>query len=173
MIMFEEMKTSPYKPGMLAYSMVIEAFGKAGNTKKVGELIDEAYEGDLKPGIMLLNLALRPMLEKNHFQQIRALVEKVQKEYKIKPDALTFNLMIATYAKQQKLELMIKAYEDMTKAGFTPTAVTFKTMWFPLANNHKERPKYEKYFIQEAKKYGIKIVKKPPPGEQPESKKSK
>ncbi|KAH7351867.1 hypothetical protein KP509_19G017900 [Ceratopteris richardii] len=113
-----------------AYSALIHRLGKAGMFKEMEEVASHAVE-DGKVSVSIFNALL------HHYGSVKDLngalrAWKTMIRLKVQPTAVTYTIMMDTYAKMKLYEEAGECFFQLLHSGITPTIKTYSTLIYHL-----------------------------------------
>ncbi|KAK4492852.1 hypothetical protein RD792_000177 [Penstemon davidsonii] len=117
-------ETSPLKPDQKMFHMMIYMYKKAGNYEKARKLFAMMPERGVQQTTVTYNSL---MSFENSYKEVSNIYDQMQRSG-IKPDVVTYALLINAYGKARREEEALAVFEEMLDAGVRPTQKSYNIL---------------------------------------------
>ncbi|CAI9089888.1 OLC1v1024539C1 [Oldenlandia corymbosa var. corymbosa] len=115
---------SPLKPDQKMFHMMIYMYKKAGNYDKARHLFSLMAERGVKQTTVTYNSL---MSFENNYKEVSRIYDQMQRA-KIKPDVVSYALLIKAYGKARREEEALAVFEEMLDAGVRPSQKAYNIL---------------------------------------------
>ncbi|XP_057744180.1 pentatricopeptide repeat-containing protein At4g30825, chloroplastic [Arachis stenosperma] len=127
-MLYMKLKSSGIQLDMIAFSIVVRMYVKAGLLKDACSVLDEIDKlPDIVPDIFLLRDMFRIYQRCNKVDKLTALYYKVSKD-RVDWDQELYNCVLNCCAQALPVDELSRLFEEMLDRGFTPNTITFNVM---------------------------------------------
>jgi leucine-rich PPR motif-containing protein, mitochondrial len=130
-VYFNKMLKNLVKIDMISYSMMIKHYSKFGDMEKAENLISKMKKDKMTPNLICESSLLVGYFVSGNFEKAEDHFKQLMKNHTL--DVITFNIMIHSFAKKQKMEKAEEYLELMKKQNVKPSILTFEV----LSNEYK------------------------------------
>jgi pentatricopeptide repeat protein len=151
-----EMFSHKIYPNSYVYSTVINGYRISGRL----DLAIQAYKlAEMDKGnlsIAVVNTILNTCAEEGEFKKLFSIYESAVNEHNVKPDKITFSILIKSYSKHKQLDKLWDLYSDLIKNKIFDE-ITFNSLLDVFANAEHEKNLYEIYSEMKKNKINISV----------------
>jgi len=123
---YEQMVSDGFAPDQKIYSKIIAA--SAGDLGRVEELFLEMTGNGIKPTIETFNQTIHLLAGGNDVEKVQHFMQRMRKDFKLKPDIHTFNVLLDLYAKRGDYRGIIIVLHQISSLRLAPDLVTYTTI---------------------------------------------
>ncbi|CAN4116647.1 unnamed protein product [Withania somnifera] len=120
-----------YKPDICTESFavrLVNLYGKCGLFENAYKVFDEMPERNCTRGLKSVNTLLAACVNSKEYDRIESLFEELVEKLKLKPDVVTYNVMIKGLCEKGELDKAVGFFDEIEKNGLEADLVTFNTM---------------------------------------------
>lgn len=132
----QELKDSAIEIPSDAFSVLIEAYSKAGMDEKAVESFGLMRDFDCKPNIFAFNLILHVLVRKEAFLLALAVYNQMLK-CNLNPNVVTYSILIHGFCKSSKTQDALVLFDEMTYRGILPNEITYSIVLSGLCQAKK------------------------------------
>ncbi|XP_038901213.1 pentatricopeptide repeat-containing protein At1g79540 [Benincasa hispida] len=134
----QELKDSAIEISSDAFSVLIEAYLKAGMEEKAVESFGLMRDFDCKPNVFAFNLILHLLVRKEAFLLALAVYNQMLK-CNLNPNVVTYGILIHGFCKTSKTQTQdaLALFDEMTDRGILPNEITYSIVLSGLCRAKK------------------------------------
>ncbi|XP_077209901.1 tetratricopeptide repeat (TPR)-like superfamily protein isoform X2 [Tasmannia lanceolata] len=134
-----EMKGHGFRPGVITYSTILQAYCDKSNFCKVYELLDEMHAQGCPPNVVTYTSLINSLAKSEEIEEALEIFERM-KAAGCKPDILSYNSLIHILGKAGQLSKAIHVFEvEMRLDGISPNVSTYNTMISTFCHHLQEQ----------------------------------
>ncbi|KAG9452163.1 hypothetical protein H6P81_005067 [Aristolochia fimbriata] len=125
---FLEMKGHGFRPCVIAYSTIIQAYCDQFNFRKVYDLLDEMHAEGCHPNVVTYTSVMHSLAKSEEIEEALQIFERM-KAVGCKPDTHFYNSLIYILGKAGQLSKAVHIFEEeMCNNGVSPNVATYNTL---------------------------------------------
>ena len=134
--LFEEMKSRGITIDLGIYLVVMRAYSRMSNVDMVKHILDDVViSGMKKPDKYLLNILISAYMNTGEVDTAFETFHRMQKDYNIKPDSVTYHSMITVCGKGKDVDRAKEMFNEMIEKCGAESARDFNVMLGVYAEN--------------------------------------
>jgi len=145
-------------PSVITWSIMVYAYCQKKKLDEAMQLIEMLREYDIPTSIVMHTNLLQVMFKLNEFKRAENHFHFMQSRYGIKPDIITFNVMLKIYEKTGQVEKAFSTYSQLEMRELFPTTETFTHLIGACVVRKSHRP-YVFPLVEQMEKLGFKPSK--------------
>ncbi|XP_068635835.1 pentatricopeptide repeat-containing protein At3g04130, mitochondrial-like [Aristolochia californica] len=123
-----EMKGHGFRPCVIAYSTIVQAYCDQFNFRKVYDLLDEMQAEGCPPNVVTYTSIMHSLAKSEEIEEALQIFERM-KAVQCKPDTHFYNSLIYILGKAGQVSKAVRIFEDeMCNNGVFPTVSTYNTL---------------------------------------------
>ncbi|XP_015067806.1 pentatricopeptide repeat-containing protein At3g13160, mitochondrial-like [Solanum pennellii] len=129
-----------YRPDISKESFaarLVGLYGKSGLFENAQKVFDEMPERNCKQSVKSVNALLGACVNSQKYDKLEGLFEELLEKLKVKPDVVTYNIMIKGLCDKGELDKAAAFVNEIEKNGLKPDLVTFNTILGVFYSNGK------------------------------------
>lgn len=128
--LMEEMKMHGIWPDNISWSILINAYGNAGDLQGALESFKKMCEVGIKPDVITYTTVMKACVKNRNPEMAFFIFDKMKKQ-QLQPNVVTYNTLLRarhTYSNLLELQQSLGIYEEMRKAGYAPNDTFLKSL---------------------------------------------
>ncbi|XP_073302050.1 uncharacterized protein [Primulina huaijiensis] len=108
---------------------LIKLYGQAGMFDCAKKVFDEMPERNCERTVKSVNALLSACVSAGNYYEIEGIFKQMEMKWKVKPDVVSYNIVIKGFCEMGKLDRGLALFDDMLrKNGANPDLITFNTL---------------------------------------------
>jgi len=123
-----EMESNGVSASAISYSVMLKAYGRAGNASGIQKTLDRMQAKSVKPDVIVFNTAIDALIRCNDFVCAREILSGMYSEWGFKPNERSYNTILKGLAEMALLDEAFALRDEMETVGLAPNSVTRNTL---------------------------------------------
>ncbi|KAG6417014.1 hypothetical protein SASPL_124455 [Salvia splendens] len=141
---FDQMQRSIYRPDVVSYALLINAYGKARREEEAIAVFEEMLDAGVRPTQKAYNILLDAFAISGMVEQARVVFKSMRRD-RCTPDLCSYTTMLSAYVNASDMDGAEKFFKRIKQDGFEPNVVTHGTLINGYAKANDLEKMMEKY----------------------------